>query len=69
LFWASLGIILFLNWHQLTKKLSLRSLAAFYKTALHEVLQANEITHLIITGVTTEVCVQTTIREANDRGY
>jgi nicotinamidase-related amidase len=67
LFWASLGIILFLNWHQLTKKLSLRSLAAFYKTA-HEVLQANEITHLIITGVTTEVCVQTTIREAN-RGY
>lgn len=42
---------------------------AFYATELSEVLEANEITHLIFTGVTTEVCVQTTMREANDRGY
>jgi len=42
---------------------------AFYATPLHELLQQNNITHLLITGVTTEVCVQTTLREANDRGY
>ena len=42
---------------------------AFYGTKLHEELQQRGITHLIVTGVTTEVCVQTTVREANDRGY
>jgi nicotinamidase-related amidase len=42
---------------------------AFYSTPLQEILQENQITHLIFTGVTTEVCVQTTMREANDRGY
>jgi nicotinamidase-related amidase len=42
---------------------------AFWATCLHEVLQDRQITHLFITGVTTEVCVQTTMREANDRGY
>jgi nicotinamidase-related amidase len=41
----------------------------FYATVLHEALQARGITHLIFTGVTTEVCVQTSMREANDRGY
>lgn len=42
---------------------------AFYNTELETVLRSRSITHLIITGVTTEVCVQTTMREANDRGY
>lgn len=42
---------------------------AFHATPLQEELQARGITHLLITGVTTEVCVQTTMREANDRGY
>lgn len=42
---------------------------AFYSTNLHSLLQKQGITHLILTGVTTEVCVQTTMREANDHGY
>lgn len=42
---------------------------AFYATALGDILRLKGITHLIFAGVTTEVCVQTTMREANDRGY
>ncbi len=42
---------------------------SFYGTDLHELLQVTGITSLIVTGVTTEVCVHTTVREANDRGY
>ncbi|MGS0684266.1 cysteine hydrolase family protein [Nakamurella sp. GG22] len=42
---------------------------AFYATELETVLQTAGITHLVVTGVTTEVCVHTTVREANDRGY
>jgi nicotinamidase-related amidase len=42
---------------------------AFYATELHDVLTAGGITQLLVTGVTTEVCVHTTTREANDRGY
>jgi nicotinamidase-related amidase len=41
----------------------------FWATGLHETLQAQGVTHLVFTGVTTEVCVQTSMREANDRGY
>ncbi len=42
---------------------------AFYATGLHATLQSLNISHLIFMGVTTEVCVQTSMREANDRGY
>ena len=42
---------------------------AFYGTGLHVHLQQLGITHLMFSGVTTEVCVQTSMREANDRGY
>lgn len=42
---------------------------AFYNTSLEHLLREKDITHLILTGVTTEVCVQTTMREANDRGF
>lgn len=41
----------------------------FWATGLHEQLKARGITHLVFAGVTTEVCVQTSMREANDRGY
>jgi nicotinamidase-related amidase len=42
---------------------------AFYATELGTLLKDRGITQLVFAGVTTEVCVQTTMREANDRGY
>lgn len=42
---------------------------AFYATDLGSELQARGIETLLVCGVTTEVCVHTTVREGNDRGY
>lgn len=42
---------------------------AFYATEFGTVLEEIGIRQLVLAGVTTEVCVQTTMREANDRGY
>jgi nicotinamidase-related amidase len=42
---------------------------AFYATDLDAILKIRGIAQLIVCGVTTEVCVNTTVREANDRGY
>jgi len=42
---------------------------SFYATPLSEILSDLNTRQLFIAGVTTEVCVQTTMREANDRGF
>jgi nicotinamidase-related amidase len=42
---------------------------AFYATSLGDDLKKHDIATLLVCGVTTEVCVNTTVREANDRGY
>jgi len=42
---------------------------AFYQTDLESMLRNCAIDNLLVAGVTTEVCVNTTVREANDRGY
>jgi nicotinamidase-related amidase len=42
---------------------------AFYATSLGRLLADRNIANLLVCGVTTEVCVNTTVREANDRGY
>jgi nicotinamidase-related amidase len=42
---------------------------AFYATDLEPLLRHRGVRSLLVCGVTTEVCVHTTVREANDRGY
>lgn len=42
---------------------------AFYKTELDQTLRLRGISHLVVCGVTTECCIQSTIREAIDRGF
>lgn len=42
---------------------------AFYATDLELVLQTKRLTHLVYCGISTNVCVHSTVREATDRGY
>jgi len=42
---------------------------SFYATDLDMVLRLRGITHIVLTGITTDVCVHTTMRDANDMGY
>ena len=66
---AGHDIILNCTRWQANRRLISLAKGAFYQTDLHLILQNHGIKTLIVCGVTTEVCVTTTVREANDRGY
>jgi len=43
--------------------------SGFYRTELHAALQARSVTHLVIMGITTQCCIESTLRSAVDLGY
>jgi ureidoacrylate peracid hydrolase len=49
--------------------LSKHRYSAFYETGLDEVLRGLDVTHLVVTGCTTSVCVDSTVRDATFRDY
>lgn len=58
-----------LNFQQSDLVVTKHRVNAFYATSLEAILRANHIQHLIVIGVSTDLAVQTTVRDAHDRDY